>query len=151
MKQKAIIVDLDGTLCNTAHRQHHMELEQKNWKAFYEALIYDEHHEWCVALISAMLASGHEIIFVSGRPEDYRQETEGWLHDHAISLATEPHPLFMRKTGDFRKDAIVKTEIYQSKIEPFYNVLFCVDDRQQVVDAWRELGLTCLQCAPGAF
>ena len=30
--------------------------------------------------------------------------------------------------------------------------LFCVaDDRQKVVDMWREIGLTCFQVAPGDF
>lgn len=57
----------------------------------------------------------------------------------------------MRKTGDYRKDCIVKEEIYRKDIEPIYDILFCVDDRKQVVDAWRELGLTCLQCAEGNF
>ena len=27
------------------------------------------------------------------------------------------------------------------------DILFVVDDRQKVVDMWREEGLTCLQCA----
>ena len=30
--------------------------------------------------------------------------------------------------------------------------VFCVfDDRQKVVDMWRDLGLTCFQVAPGDF
>jgi DNA transposition AAA+ family ATPase len=32
-----------------------------------------------------------------------------------------------------------------------YNVRFAIDDRDRVVDAWRDLGLVCLQCAPGDF
>jgi hypothetical protein len=32
------------------------------------------------------------------------------------------------------------------------NDVFCVvDDRQKVVDMWRENGLTCFQVAPGDF
>lgn len=57
----------------------------------------------------------------------------------------------MRKDGDFRKDSIVKEEIYREWIEPFHEVLFCIDDRKQVVDMWRSIGLTCLQCAEGNF
>jgi hypothetical protein len=56
---------------------------------------------------------------------------------------------YMRKEHDFRSDQAVKKEIYQRDIEPLYEIIFCVDDRQRVVDAWRDLGLICLQCAPG--
>ena len=36
-------------------------------------------------------------------------------------------------------------------IEPFYDVLCVLDDRDQVVRMWRHRGLTCLQVAPGNF
>jgi len=57
----------------------------------------------------------------------------------------------MRPTGDNRKDAIVKREIFDREIRDRYRILFVLDDRNQVVDMWRELGLTCLQVAPGDF
>jgi hypothetical protein len=57
----------------------------------------------------------------------------------------------MRKYGDFRQDSIVKQEIYEQLIAPDYDILCVLDDRQQVVDMWREIGLTCLQVAPGDF
>jgi hypothetical protein len=31
------------------------------------------------------------------------------------------------------------------------DVFMTVDDRQKVVDMWRDLGLTCFQVAPGDF
>jgi hypothetical protein len=57
----------------------------------------------------------------------------------------------MRKEGDVRKDAIVKGEIYEKNINGKYNVLFVLDDRNQMVEMWRGLGLTCLQVADGDF
>lgn len=146
MKQKAIIVDLDGTLCDTRHRQHHMAAEKKNWMAFYEGISQDEPNQWCLELVRAM-AYRCEIVFVSGRPDTYREITEAWLKPH-LGL---PQYLYMRREGDFRKDSVVKEEIYRRDIEPKHEILFCIDDRQQVVDAWRELGLVCLQCAKGDF
>ena len=59
--------------------------------------------------------------------------------------------LFMRADGDYRADSIVKEEIYHDKIEPVYNVLLVLDDRDSVVKMWRSLGLTCLQVAEGNF
>jgi octaprenyl-diphosphate synthase len=45
----------------------------------------------------------------------------------------------------------IKEEIYHLKIEKDAQVLFVIDDRKSVVERWRKLGLTCLQCAPGDF
>ncbi len=60
--------------------------------------------------------------------------------------------LNMREAGDMRKDSIVKKELFDQHIRGKYNVRMVIDDRDQVVDMWRnELGLTCLQVAEGDF
>jgi FMN phosphatase YigB (HAD superfamily) len=146
MKQKIIIVDLDGTLCNADHRRHFVESEKKDWNGFYENMTHDEPNEWCLEIMDRFKAS--EIVFVTGRPEKYRDITKAWL---TKKCGYGTRPLFMRKNNDFRPDFMIKTEIYKEHIEPEYQVMFCVDDRKQVVDAWRELGLICLQCADGNF
>lgn len=145
MKQMAIIVDLDGTLCDTTHRQHHMQKNPKDWVAFYNGIPMDKPARWCQILLARFTI--YEIVFVSGRPDNYRPQTESWLEAEGYRTPE----LYMRKEHDYRPDHVVKTEIYKSKIEPFYDIAFCLDDRQQVVDAWRTLGLVCLQCAKGDF
>lgn len=87
------------------------------------------------------------IILVSGREARFRPQTERWLSKHGIAWKE----LHMRSTGDNRKDAIVKREIFDREIRDRYRILFVLDDRNQVVEMWRELGLTCLQVAPGDF
>ncbi len=87
------------------------------------------------------------IILCSGREDKFRPHTERWLRANEIDY----DHLFMRKTGDKRRDDIVKKEIYEENIRGKWNVAFVVDDRKRVVDAWRSLGLTCFQCAPGDF
>ena len=57
----------------------------------------------------------------------------------------------MRKTGDNRKDCVVKREIFDAEIKDKYYIKFILDDRNQVVDMWRKMGLTCLQVADGDF
>jgi hypothetical protein len=57
----------------------------------------------------------------------------------------------MRSEYDMRKDSIVKEEIYRQEILGRYNVWLVLDDRNQVVDMWRNLGLRVLQVAPGNF
>ena len=59
--------------------------------------------------------------------------------------------LHLRKNNDYRKDSIVKKEMYDT-IKDTHDVLWVIDDRQQVVDMWRDdLGLTVLQVAKGDF
>jgi len=66
-------------------------------------------------------------------------------------LFWDDYTLFMRPDGDFRADNIVKQEIYDTHIKGKHDVLFVMDDRQQVVDMWRRNGLTCFQVAEGNF
>jgi hypothetical protein len=89
-----------------------------------------------------------DLILMSGREDKYRKLTEDWLHRHGI---THYKAFYMRKTGDFRKDYVVKKELYERYIKGTYDVLFVLDDRDQVVKMWRESGLTCLQVAYGNF
>lgn len=145
--EKAIIVDLDGTLCDIEHRVHHVHTKPKNWKAFNQAMDKDEPYFWCIELIAAMKARGYKVFFVTGRDEGSREMTEEWLKKHKV----EYDELHMRKKADFREDSEVKEEVYVKKIEKRAQVLFVVDDRKSVVERWRKLGLTCLQCAPGDF
>lgn len=87
------------------------------------------------------------IVFVSGREAAYEEPTRKFLVKHGIKY----DKLIMRKTGDHRKDAIIKAEIYEEYIKGHYNVLFVLDDRDQVVAMWRGKGLTCFQVDYGNF
>ena len=145
--RKAILVDLDGTLTNVDHRVNFVRMEPKNWQEFNDRMIHDPINEWCQELIRAMKAQNYEIIFVTGRGNDYRAETETWLLKHNINY----DQLFMRSIGDFREDADVKEEIYLKSIKDNCQVLFVVDDRKSVVERWRKLKLICLQCDWGDF
>jgi len=46
--------------------------------------------------------------------------------------------LQMRITGDGRKDAIVKKQLFDEAIRDRYYIEFVLDDRNQVVDMWRD-------------
>jgi tRNA uridine 5-carbamoylmethylation protein Kti12 len=88
-----------------------------------------------------------KLIIVSGRTDKFAFDTGKWLEENKINFTS----LYMRKEGDVRKDRIVKEEIYKEHIQGKYNVLFVLDDRNQVVDMWRSMGLICLQVADGDF
>ena len=135
----AIIVDMDGTLA---------------WRGDRD--IYDGSKVYLdivnPAVLQVMLQFNttpldFSILITTGRQEKDRVMTERWLEDNGVPY----DKMFMRATDDQRQDAIAKQEIYETEIEGKYNVLFVLDDRQQVVDMWRRLGLQCFQVAEGAY
>lgn len=138
----AIICDLDGTLC------------LMNGRNPYDASTADKDLPNVPVLETVKLyhSIGYNIIFCSGREDKFREPTESFLKQHFVDdLGPLPYSLLMRKTGDQRKDAIIKREIFDANIRDKYNVLFVLDDRNQVVEGWRDIGLTCFQVAEGDF
>jgi len=52
----------------------------------------------------------------------------------------------------FFTSGLLKKELYDAHVKDKYDVLFVLDDRDQVVNMWRnELGLACFQVANGNF
>lgn len=133
----AIICDIDGTLALSG------------WRDPYDGSLanQDPVNEAVATLVRLPPGDEDKIILVSGRDEKYREITEDWLKTNRIPFAF----LYMRPANDSRQDVIVKQEIYREKIEGKYNVRFVLDDRNQTVQGWRDLGLTCLQVADGSF
>ena len=141
--QKAILVDLDGTLFKMNGRGPH------EYHRVEEDLVDPTVHE----VVKWAAAQGYAILLLSGRPAgvkgfDVRAATVRALAKGGVSY----DELWMREAGDFRKDNIVKVEIFNREIRSNYDVLVSLDDRNQVVDVYRDgLGLACWQTAPGAF
>ena len=136
--QKAIIVDIDGTLSHSGGIRTPFE---------YDKVIDDDIDEIIKHIVIVYRSIGYKVIIVSGREDICYDMTRDWLNKH-----NAPYDfMYMRKRGDFRKDAIVKKEIYDKYIKNTFNILFCLDDRNQVVDMWREIGIKCLQVQDGNF
>jgi len=136
-KADAIIVDVDGTIAINVSRDYYDMLK----------VIEDIPNQPICDLVK-LLSKTYIIIIVSGREDCARGDTDLWLSAHDVPY----NKIFMRKTGDNRKDVIIKEEIYENDIAPFYNVKYVLDDRLQVVEGcWRKLNLCCLQVASGDF
>jgi len=133
---QAVLADVDGTLA------HMKDRGPFDWKRVGE----DEVDE-IIAELVRLLDLDYLIVVMSGRDSACRDETEAWLRKHNISFDA----LFMRPEGDMRPDNIVKAELFDTHVRDNYDVQFVLDDRDQVVDMWRRMGLTCLQVAEGNF
>lgn len=135
----AVICDLDGTLA------------LMNGRSPYDASTCDRDllNEPVAEIIRRFQNGGHKILFLTGREDKYKEPTIRFLQTH---LGEDfPYELIMRKTDDRRKDAVIKKEFLETLVLPRFYVDFVLDDRNQVVDMWRGLGITCLQVAYGDF
>ncbi len=141
-----IICDIDGTLANAEHRMAAIQKKPKDWTLFFSKISEDQICPEVDFLLKHL--AGTQLVFVTGRPEEYRSQTVAWL----ARWGYEKYTLYMRKTGDFRQDNQVKQEIFQNEVKPMRGApVFVVDDRNQVVAMWRSLGLTCFQVREGNF
>lgn len=141
---KTAIIDIDGTLADCRHRLHHVLPGQKrDWDAFFAAMDEDGLID-PVASVVRSLADRYKIVLCSGRPENYRDVTEAWLDRNSVPRDA----LYMRPAGDTRADHIVKGQILDGIKADGFDPFVVIDDRQSVVDMWRERGLVCLQAAP---
>jgi hydroxymethylpyrimidine pyrophosphatase-like HAD family hydrolase len=139
---KIIICDLDGTLSNCQHRMQF--LKRKDWDSFNEKCKEDRCNENVANIIRNLKNRFTEIYIVTGRSDKYKEETKEWLFLNDISY----NKLFMRNAEDKRSDKDVKEEILEKHIDKS-SVWFVIDDRDTVVEMWRENGLCCLQAQEG--
>lgn len=131
------MVDLDGTLALMDGRSPF------EWERVGE----DKVNSMVAHIIDALFEQKYNIVLMSGRDGVCRPHTMEWLSHNQI----EYDELFMRTEGDTRKDSIVKLEMFREHVAPKYCVYGVLDDRDQVVEMWRSIGLFCAQVAPGAF
>jgi hypothetical protein len=135
-REKAIMCDIDGTLAHMVDR-----------KPFEWHRVGQDRVDTIIAKILDEFSDRYRIVLMSGRDAVCREETEYWLKINNIYY----DELIMRPENDNRKDSVVKRELYEAHVEPRFSVLFVLDDRDQVVKMWREIGLKCLQVAEGDF
>jgi hypothetical protein len=145
---KVIVFDVDGTLSNASHRQHHVRQKPKRWDLFNKGIPHDTPHNDIIWLFNVLRNNPETIMLIaSGRGEENRPETEKWFAEHKIQC----EKLYMRKSKDSRPDNIVKKEILDQIRDEFGEPYLWFDDRNQVVDAIRSEGIRVLQVAPGQF
>lgn len=158
MKQRAILVDIDGTIANhmghDAERSHYdydkvdQDLPFQDMIDLIEIIVWG--HEEDHRDMATGVAQKYKLLFLTGRvgTQECVDKTTSWLK---ANLKFPGYELFMRNPEDHRADTIIKEEIYKNYIEPHYDVKYVFEDRSRVVKMWRGLGLRCLQVAEGEF
>jgi predicted kinase len=148
-----IIVDIDGTLAQIKDRGPYDEHKVYN----------DDVRRHVLFTITSLMNANPELkVFIfSGRSDSCMAETVRWLEDkcnyYVINYSNILRynnciggydvELHMRKTGDKRRDSLVKTDMYNEFVKDKYNVIAVFDDRPQVIrECWKVLNLPVFNC-----
>jgi hypothetical protein len=136
-RRNCFLWDLDGTICNVNHRRQYVATKPRNWDAWNKGLMNDVPNPAVKIVYQALRQQyEHDMIIVSGRSDDYKEQTIKWLTDNEIFY----DEIYMRKYKDHRDDSIVKGEI-ADEIEKTHNILGVFDDRERVVKHWQSRGI----------
>lgn len=141
------VFDIDGTLSDPTHRLHLIKSEKPDWRAFFAAVDKDAPHPHIVTLCRHLMEAS-KVVFVSGRSDECRAQTDFWLRMH---VGGHFGRVYMRKEGDHRDDSAIKVELLAQVRADGYEPIMAFDDRMRVVAAWRHAGVPCAQVAEGDF
>lgn len=137
MKPQAILCDLDGTLANLNGRLPYGESQA----TCEEDLLREDVRD----MVQEYADRGLTIILMSGRFRRYTEHTVRWLEKHNIPW----DELFLREDDDMRGDEVIKRELYEDYIEPFYDIITAIDDRNKIIRLWRSLGISVIDVGNG--
>ena len=148
--KKIVIFDLDGTLALIDKRRALATKDNGkfDWDVFFnpDNINLDLPNQPVINMANMLHKQGFRIFILSGRSDVTHQATVNWLNDNGVwwdHLVMRPQNQLYLPDNDLKQgwlDTIGKD-----------NVAMVFDDRNQVVDMWRQNGLTCFQVADGNF
>lgn len=153
-----VVVDIDGTITDASERaKKYLSKTPQDWDGFYAACGQDKPITEIVKLVEA-LSGSYGIVFCTGRRRSTNEATRQWIRDNMKGLRYNNQgvmglPILYRNDGDKRHDTLVKPELLDEYLQhnPNCKVAFILEDRNSMVQKWRELGFKCLQVADGDF
>lgn len=160
MKDKCIIVDIDGTIALDKHGEIiPTDFTREGWNDFHEHMDMYNADRFIPIWSTINMVEHFEdynyddiyIFFVTAREDTgngkIRANTFEFLEKH-FSWVFE-NQLYMRAENDFRSSAEVKRDILLHDILPEYDVLFAVDDEEDNIKMFQNLGITAYKVCLG--
>ena len=132
------VVDIDGVLADVRHRLKHLDRRPKDWAAFFAAAVDDPPLQVGVETVRR-LAEVYDVVYLSGRPEHCRADTEGWFQRNSLP----PGDILLRRPDDRRPARLVKVEQLR-RLQRRTPVAVLVDDDPDVLEAARDAGFDVL-------
>ena len=149
--KRIVIVDIDGTISKVGERLKYLNQDPKDWDSFYNDCFEDEPIIEMVDLVYDLYLQRYQLVFCTGRRESCREKTINWFNKYFEPEIAKFSKLLMRPNKDHRHDSEIKPELLKNAGIDLDSIAFVLEDRNSMVQKWRELGLICLQVADGDF
>ncbi|MCZ3385922.1 MAG: hypothetical protein LH630_02910 [Actinomycetia bacterium] len=130
------IIDVDGVLADVRHRLEFIQTKPKDWDAFFGAAPHDAVLPQGLAR-AQQLAEQHTLVYLTGRPERCRNDTQHWLDKHSFP----PGEIVMRPDTDRRPARFFKLN-QARRLARSDEVAVVVDDDDAVIDTLQTEGFT---------
>ena len=137
MSRQIAVIDIDGVVADVRHRLHHLE-GRKDWGAFFRAAPRDPLLDVGFETVTK-LAEVYDVVYLSGRPEFCRADTERWFTKHSLPEGE----LRLRPRGDHRPARLFKVDELR-RLQKRAPIAVLVDDDPLVCDSAREAGFDVL-------
>lgn len=137
MKNKAIIVDLDGTLAlieRDPYTEQHLIMEDRLNGTLYDVVMFYKE-------------LGHDILIVTGRWEEHFSLTMDWLKQFKI----EPTELLMRPVTNYDSGTRLKEWYLENIIQNKYDVVLAFEDVFKIAQMYRRHGVPCWQVSQDPY
>ena len=150
-KDKIVIFDLDGTLALIDKRRALATKDNGkfDWDVFFnpDNINLDLPNQPVINM-AKLLSFNFNIWVLSGRSGKTLNATVKWLDDNDV-----PFDKILMRPTDKKSHFMKDSDLKQKWLDDIGvdNVAMVFDDRNQVVDMWRQNGLTCFQVADGDF
>jgi hypothetical protein len=132
------VIDIDGVLADVRHRVRHLDRRPKDWGSFFRDAVKDPPLTEGIDA-ARRLAEVYEVVYLSGRPEHLRRDTEAWFRRHDLPEGE----LHLRPRNDYRPAREFKVSMLR-RFTDRAPVALLVDDDPDVLEAARTAGFDVL-------
>jgi hypothetical protein len=137
-KRHTILVDLDGTLADTRHRDHLIKKDarEQDWVAYSMESGNDKPIIGNIRLLDEF-PIGWRIVILTGRHDQARRITLHWLYRNRVRY----DDLIMRISGDVSDSVVFKLKAVKKLRQEGCDITLSIDDYEPNIDALEAIGI----------
>ena len=139
LARQAVLVDVDGTLCDVSGIRHYVQSDPKNrnFDKFHRASALCPAIPSTVAWVREYHAAEVAVIVVTSRKRQYEYLTRVWLRKWGVPYDR----LLLRADRDERRDDLVKADLLARLRAEGHEVIAAIDDNPSIIALWESEGI----------
>ena len=138
-----VLCDIDHVISDAAWRDGLLQSAEVDYDDYHYQSRYDKPHHEIVTLLRSLASTRlYYIVGLTARPEKWRKQTMDWMLKHEVPMDA----LLMRPDKSYDPSPKVKTDLVMDHYpNRFHRIAFVIDDRDDVVEAFRALNINTIQ------